>query len=519
MACTITITSVTGVPLANGAPGALSAITIAGTSSGLPDGTPIDLACQCFAGGGASATVMNNAWQVTRPAILLDPRQSACSCAENITIEVAAPNFCTSAPWNGPISCPACPQIQVTAQVGNCAGGVANVTLTVNVTQPAGSTAVLQWEFGDGNNGVPIVVNGTGSSSQTHPYAQGTYTATLLTILPSACPQETVEVTVPDCDCPQIQQITFSQGECNANGYRQVTATVVGGPAGTIYWQWDVDASATPGGNTSTRTLAGGTTHSVTVSIAAGGCQQQLSASVTVDACEAPPPCPSITALTATPSGGSAPLPVNFVATVANQGSASGANPYVWDFGDGNSASTPNPTASNTYKSAGNYSACVTVNGPANCGTSKPACTGVTVTSASTGGGGGGGSSFGCAFLLIAALILLFVGGIVLIVGVCIKNPYVIAAGAACAAVGLVLFVIWAIFCSALTSCGLMETVDCLLFWIVAILGPIASALMTYVGGLPCGATTALTFVGWGSIYAWLGQIMLAVHCARKKCW
>lgn len=106
------------------------------------------------------------------------------------------------------------------------------------------------------------------------------------------------------------------------------------------------------------------------------------------------------------------------------------------------------------------------------------------------------------------------------VVGTCIANIYVEVAGAAAVAVGLILFVLWAIFCSALTACGVMLTVQCLLFWIVAVVGPIMAALAAYASGIfsACTAAAALTWGGWGTLLAWLETIMRKVHCEPRSC-
>jgi PKD repeat protein len=64
--------------------------------------------------------------------------------------------------------------------------------------------------------------------------------------------------------------------------------------------------------------------------------------------------------MTASPTSGSAPLTVNFTASGNPANSSSGCTPesYAWDFGDGGTSSSQNP--SYTYNSAGTYTATVT---------------------------------------------------------------------------------------------------------------------------------------------------------------
>jgi hypothetical protein len=118
-----------------------------------------------------------------------------------------------------------------------------------------------------------------------------------------------------------------------------------------------------------------------------------------------------------------------------------------------------------------------------------------------------------CDVLLVLALIFLLLGGIVVVVGVCTGVPWVIVVGGVIAVVGLVLFVIWALLCADKTPCSLMQTVHCILFWIVAVVVPVVAFLLLLLTGLPCSIAAAVTGVAWGSIYAWLGFIMRKFSC------
>jgi len=109
--------------------------------------------------------------------------------------------------------------------------------------------------------------------------------------------------------------------------------------------------------------------------------------------------------------------------------------------------------------------------------------------------------------------VLLLLGGILVILGVCFHVPWVLIAGVIVAVLGLLLFLLWVLFCAAFTSCPLMQTVHCFLFWIVAVVAPIVTIVALIFGGLVCGIAAALTWGGWGSIYAWLGYVMRRVGC------
>ena len=141
-----------------------------------------------------------------------------------------------------------------------------------------------------------------------------------------------------------------------------------------------------------------------------------------------------------------------------------------------------------------------------------------------SGGGGGGGSlNFGCAALLITALALLVIGGIVAEIGICFAIQVLAIAGAAAAAAGLVLFILWLIFCAAFTPCSVMRDAFCLLFWISQIVGAIQMALAGAALVLPnpsiwCLLTSVAAYAGWSGILLRYGQIMGKLNCPPRIC-
>ncbi len=72
--------------------------------------------------------------------------------------------------------------------------------------------------------------------------------------------------------------------------------------------------------------------------------------------CVSTEPAPEVD-FNATPRSGTVPLTVQFTSTVTNA-----VTSYAWNFGDGNVASTANPT--HTYSSAGSFSVTLTITGP-----------------------------------------------------------------------------------------------------------------------------------------------------------
>jgi hypothetical protein len=120
----------------------------------------------------------------------------------------------------------------------------------------------------------------------------------------------------------------------------------------------------------------------------------------------------------------------------------------------------------------------------------------------------------------VIAVILILLGALAAAIGLCTGIFWLEVVGGIVAAVGLILFVFWVIFCAAFTSCGVMVTVQCLLVWMVAVVGPVMAALAWLVGGFlsPCFGAAVLSWAGWGTILVWLEAIMRKVHCEPRLC-
>ncbi len=94
-----------------------------------------------------------------------------------------------------------------------------------------------------------------------------------------------------------------------------------------------------------------------------------------------PPPAnqPPVVTIAAAPTSGAAPLPVSFTSTASDPDGSIAS--YQWDFGDGQSSTSPNP--SHTYGSSGSYLARLTVTD--NLGATASATLTITVTPPPTG--------------------------------------------------------------------------------------------------------------------------------------
>lgn len=119
--------------------------------------------------------------------------------------------------------------------------------------------------------------------------------------------------------------------------------------------------------------------------------------------------------------------------------------------------------------------------------------------------------------MLIFAISAIVIGGLITVVGVCTGAVWVDWVGGILAGIGVASFVIWAIFCAAFTSCSVMRTVQCLLYWIVTVLGPAITAA-GFSDGVACGIAGLATWVGWLYINNQLIQIMVYANCEPSKC-
>lgn len=135
-------------------------------------------------------------------------------------------------------------------------------------------------------------------------------------------------------------------------------------------------------------------------------------------------------------------------------------------------------------------------------------------------GGGGdddGGGSFGCDGLLISAITLAIIGAILIVVSVCFGPPSLEAVGAVMLITGGVLFIIWLIFCQALTSCEVLERLRCLLARL-AVLALLAAIVLGLIQGFACGLAAGLAGVGWGGLAQLLSDIMVRKGCEIGTC-
>ncbi|MEP6692770.1 MAG: PKD domain-containing protein, partial [Gemmatimonadaceae bacterium] len=456
---------------------------------------------------------------------------------------------------------PGCPNPSLTFTVGACPvtcevlvdytpkpvaclppGGSATVDFVATLSPANPSyTGPYTWEVTKGGVSVRKVTQNAPAVTDPQKFSHtftgaGAYDVTV-TIRTPGCddPFDTAtaypQIVIKGC-CPSITSFTGHQDSVCTWSF----AAVVDNPnnaALTYNWTFHDGTTLTTTVPNATHTYPNGgiTTGTTTVRVTSAGCPD-LTASTTVTVlCF----CPTIGTPKATVSGCAGPTAaVTLTTTVSGAAAAS----FDWKVTDTTGTTftktTTAPTTTNgiadgpwknassgatgalPIATAGGYAVTVMAKGPAidptcNAVSSPasftiPTCGTTTTTTPPP-------STPICDGLLVVAIVLLLLGALVVILGICIAVPWVWIVGAIVGAFGLTLFIIWAIFCAALTSCSLMRTMHCILFWFVSTVGPILTLIAAIFGGLPCGIASAVAWGGWGALYAWLGFIMRRVGC------
>ncbi|MFY7848277.1 MAG: PKD domain-containing protein, partial [Bacteroidia bacterium] len=197
-------------------------------------------------------------------------------------------------------------------------------------TNSSSGASTYDWSFGDGT--------GSSLSNPTKTYASaGTYTIRLIAVSTNGC-RDTLTRTVNVYTNPSADFSLNSNTQC-IRGNRFTTTNSSTG-ASSYDWIFGDGTSSTLSNPAKSYTTAG--TYNIRlIAITSNGCRDTLTRSVTVNA----GPTAGFTLNTSTRC-----LPNNSFQTT---NTSSGATSYAWDFGDGTSSSSSNPSKS--YASAGSY--------------------------------------------------------------------------------------------------------------------------------------------------------------------
>ncbi|TDH25627.1 PKD domain-containing protein [Segetibacter sp. 3557_3] len=187
-----------------------------------------------------------------------------------------------------------------------------------------------QWNFGDGNT--------SSAATPAHSYAQpGNYTVSLVITSEGGCLDTVTRTNYISVKSPRAQfsasdsficqpiQITFSDSSSYASS-----------------WAWDFNNGNTSSLQNPVNVFSSSKTYQVKLVVTSpGGCQDSAIKVINVDLLDA--------TLTYTPLTGCAPLPITFTAHSSRRVE------YIWNFGDGNSLTTPDSVTSNVYMSSGKF--------------------------------------------------------------------------------------------------------------------------------------------------------------------
>ena len=268
----------------------------------------------------------------------------------NCTVSGANPQT-VNVPANGTgqatftVTCTAPPnQPPVAAFTSSCNGLTCNFTSASS--DPDGSIAAYQWTFGDGGTAT--------TQNPSHTYsAGGTYSVQLtVTDNQNATNSVTHSVTVTAPPPPNQPPVAAFTSSCN--GLTCNFTSTSSDPDGSITaYQWTFGDGGTATTQNPSHTYSAGGTYNVQLTVTDNqNATNSVTHSVTVTA-PPPPNQPPVAAFTSSCSG----LTCNFSSTSSDpDGSITG---YSWDFGDGGTASSQNP--SHGYATGGTYTVTLVV--------------------------------------------------------------------------------------------------------------------------------------------------------------
>jgi PKD repeat protein len=220
-----------------------------------------------------------------------------------------------------------------------------------------GSITSYSWTFGDGSTSTV--------QNPSHTYtAAGTYTAKLTVTNSAGSSSKSVTITVTKPSPPVISTLTATPTSGVSPLTVQFTATSSSSGGAVTSWGWSFgDNTSAAAQNTSHIYTKPGTYTATVTAIGPGGTVTK-SVNIVVNT-------PVVAAITASATGGTAPLTVNFSGT-----GSTGASSYSWNFGDGTTGSSS--TASHTFSTVGTFTVTLTATGVA--GNTNSATTRITTT-------------------------------------------------------------------------------------------------------------------------------------------
>lgn len=249
------------------------------------------------------------------------------------------------------------PPVSLTAVITTASQqGVAPFTLTFDGTKSTGTISSYKWTFGDGGSAAGATVS--------HTYQlPGTYTATLVVANTSGqSHQSSVTITATQ-PAPSHTPPTVVISSSTAVGVAPHTVQFDGSGSSSpqppiVSYSWAFGDGAVAQGSKVTHTFSAAGTYNTTLTVTDSvGMTNKSSIPVIVSA-----PVPAnqnpVSAFTATPLSGDAPLTVTFNGSGSKDPDGTIQN-YIWSFGDG--ATANGVSATHTYTQAGSFTASLQV--------------------------------------------------------------------------------------------------------------------------------------------------------------
>jgi len=215
-------------------------------------------------------------------------------------------------------------------------------------SDPDGTIASYDWDFGDGSNAT--------GSQVTHAFAAGTYTVTLtVTDNTGATGNTSMQIQIAATNVPPVAAISGP-----SNGTEGISVSLDGSGStdsdgNIVSYDWDFGDNSAGSGVTASHVYAAGT-YTVTLMVTDnGGDIDHATLNITIVPATNPQP---PVADAGGPYNGTVGIAVQFDGSTSTDPDGSVTN-YAWDFGDGNSGTGVGPV--HIYNAPGNYTVQLTV--------------------------------------------------------------------------------------------------------------------------------------------------------------
>ena len=222
-----------------------------------------------------------------------------------------------------------------------------DASTTTNNGSPCAQACTYAWNFGDGTTGAGITAN--------HVFKPANNYAVTLTVTDSRGASAQLTQSVPvGAPTPPTAVFKFSPTPPSLNVDMFFNASESTPAAGRtiVSYTWDFGDGSGASGVTVSHRYTGAGTYTVVLTVkddadATARTTQTLSLGVAT-----PNPVASITA---TPSGGKAPIRISFDASASTPSTGSTIVSYKFDYGDGTQETVTNPVQSHTFSAAGTF--------------------------------------------------------------------------------------------------------------------------------------------------------------------